>query len=101
MRGQRGYVLFRDDTRIDYDPPRNTMDPRYAACKEHQLACDCREAELSEEIDEYRGEFRAVRRAIVKVLSGHPNGCKCTGCEIARLVGLTHIIMYPQGEVPF
>lgn len=101
MRGQRGFVLFRDDTRVDYDPPRNTMDPRYEACKAHRVACDCREAEYQEEIDEFRGEFAGFRKAVAKVLIGHPHPCACTGCEIASLVGLTHLIKYPQEEVPF
>jgi hypothetical protein len=105
MRGQRGYVLFHDDTRVDYDPPRNTMDPRYVACTKHQVACDCREAEYNEEIDELRSEYFAFRKAIGEALIGHvPETCACTGCQIARRLGLTHLIKYEltRGEkVPF
>lgn len=105
MRGQRGYVVFRDDTRIDYDPPRNTMDPRYAACKSHRVACDCREGEYQEEIHEYRSEYEAMRKAIGEVLAGHQADlCSCTGCKIARLVGLTHVPLLARvadEEVPF
>jgi hypothetical protein len=97
-------VLFQDGTRLDYDPPRNTLDARYVACTKHQVACDCREAEYQEEIAEFRGEFDLVRKALATVLDGHRAiACMCTGCQIARNLGLTHLIKHPEEEeeVPF
>ena len=86
-----------------YEVPRDTRDPRYAACVNHRTACDCREAELSELINELRGELRLVERAVNTVLAGHVTGswldvgeigcwacqgaagvCLCSGCQIAR-----------------
>jgi hypothetical protein len=99
--------------RIAYEVPRDTMDPRYALCTEHHPACDCREAELAEQLGEYRAEQTAARRAAARLLAGHrlkdwqdddkrsraeigdelwwryahgdgPLACQCTGCKLAR-----------------
>lgn len=97
-------VKFSDGTTSGYMPPTNTMDPRYAACIDHHVACDCREADLREDIVEYRAEYHLLKAAIEKVVGDHhtwlppapnPNntgadyeetpGCQCTGCEIVRL----------------
>src|SRR5262245_29381802 len=77
--------------------PKNTMDPRYVACEYHHLACDCREAELSEETQELRWERDHMLRVLREELAGHATWaysnsnerdllaeCKCTGCVIAR-----------------
>lgn len=40
-----------------YDIPKNTLDPRYAACTDHHVACDCREAEHAELVAELHAEF--------------------------------------------
>lgn len=102
MRGQRGFVMFHDDTRLDYEPPRNTMDPRYAACTKHHVACDCREGEYQEEIDELRSEWTQFRTVLATVLDGHrAHYCMCTGCQIARRLGLIHLIKPSKEEVPF
>lgn len=97
-------IRFRDGTTIAYDVPRDTLDNRYAACSDHRPACDCREAHLSEDINEYRENLRAVELAAREVLKGHrvhsfsysydyrtgaynPDDaavCLCTGCQIAR-----------------
>lgn len=87
-----------------YDVPVDTRDPRYAACTDHHIACDCREAELAEQISELRGEYSLLRNAIDTVLAGHPTTadgedrygqpikpCQCTGCQIARA-----IYIYPK-----
>lgn len=77
--------------------PKNSLDPRYAACVDHRTACDCREAGFAEERAEYRAELDEVRRAFEEMLTGHATWvesadgrwderlqCKCTGCQIAR-----------------
>lgn len=76
---------------VVYSVPRNTLDPRYRTCRDHHVACDCREAELAEQINELRMELRDVREAIDAVLVGHltdnyvgQTPCQCTGCQIAR-----------------
>lgn len=90
--------------KVAYVPPRNTLDPRYAACTEHRVACDCREAEHAEEMGEWRAERRELQQAFDEALAGHPTyqwspdgntmtGCMCTGCQIARAV---HI--HPNGQ---
>ncbi len=81
--------------KVVYTPPKNTLDPRYEACTEHRVACDCREAEFAEERDESRAEWQALREAFEEHLAGHPTwlydaegderlSCQCTGCRIAR-----------------
>lgn len=90
-------IRFHDGTRQEYDVPRNTLDPRLEACTYHHPACDCREAELSEQIAEHRGGLKVIADAARDVLAGHaiwayedgPNGersvgCMCTGCQIVR-----------------
>lgn len=91
-------VRFYDGTKISGEPPRNSLDNRYAACRDHHTACDCREAELSEQIHEYASELKLAREVFAEVLAGHNTWghdpvtgdddimarCKCTGCEIAR-----------------
>jgi hypothetical protein len=116
---------------VAYDVPRNTMDARYRACTDHRVACDCREAELSEQLEEHRLEWKAVRDAARRALAGHqvepPDGlkpweerhypvCLCSGCVIQRATGnllnwsdvdhRTGRVNVPQsdwapGEVPF
>ncbi|MBX6386660.1 MAG: hypothetical protein IRZ07_27405 [Microbispora sp.] len=95
--GARGYV----ELPLIAPLPKNTIDPRYAACVEHRTGCDCREAVLAEDRNELRAELDLIRRIFNEVLAGHatwveaPVGrfeerleCKCTGCEIARRAGL-------------
>jgi hypothetical protein len=85
-----------------HDLPRSTLDIRYAACGNHHLACDCREALLAEDIAEYRGMFRQAEQAILAAIEGHQTyaytgssdtgwssaddfgQCKCPACAIAR-----------------
>lgn len=84
---------------VAYTVPRNTLDPRHAACTDHHVACDCREAELNEQLEENRLEWAALRDAARRVLAGHqletPAGledwqrrrykvCMCSGCVIER-----------------
>lgn len=81
---------------VAYTPPKNTLDPRYAACTEHRVACDCREAEFAEHKQEARAEWQRVDDVIVSTLRGHATwprtptdpGCLCTGCQIARRLGI-------------
>lgn len=90
-------IRFRDGTRLAYTQPKDTCDPRWEACTDHRPACDCREAEMTEQIAELRAELNAIREAARLVLSGHPTwvwedgpngereaGCRCTGCLIVR-----------------
>lgn len=89
-----------------YDVPRDTRDPRYPVCVEHHPACDCREAELAEEIGELRMVIKQLEDAVRTVLAGHRVidwdqpwhetrrgrgglACQCTGCQIARRVDLS------------
>lgn len=88
-------VRFRGGARLVADPPRDTLDPRWQRCTEHRTACDCREAERTEQITELAGEIRQVERVAQDLLAGHPihgwseDGyvslrCQCTGCQIVR-----------------
>lgn len=45
--GATGYVV-----------PKDTRDPRWAACADHHVACDCREAQLAELVAELRDELK-------------------------------------------
>lgn len=87
---------------IAYRAPRDTMDPRYAACTNHRVACDCREAEHAEEMAEHRAEWASLRDAARRALAGHqidhPMGltdierlgfplCLCSGCVVHRETG--------------
>jgi hypothetical protein len=90
-------IRFADGTRQAYTPPRNTMDIRYAVCKDHHPACDCREALLAEDVGEYRAMYRDLEQAILAAIKGHQTWayrhdgwddefaqCKCAACDIAR-----------------
>lgn len=95
-------IRFVDGTRQVYAVPRNTMDIRYAACRDHHPACDCREALLAEDIAEYRAMLREAEQAILAAIEGHQTyaytgqsdtgwsaeddfgQCKCPACVIAR-----------------
>jgi hypothetical protein len=90
-----GYRHWRANPKVAYVPPRDTCDPRYAACTEHHVACDCREAEFAEFKSEYRAERADRQEAFDTILAGHRTwqyspdgqtliGCMCTGCQIAR-----------------
>ena len=90
-------ITFHDGTRQVYAVPRDTCDARYAACTDHHPACDCREAERSENVVELRGTIRGIETAVAEVLAGHQTWaytqtgrdtiaeCKCTGCRIVRI----------------
>ena len=83
---------------VTSSPPQNTCDPRYAACTDHHLACDCREAERSEDLHEYRVALRDIGEVLKAATDGHPTfvyvgeerrtdlECRCTGCVVARIV---------------
>jgi hypothetical protein len=119
-------IRFMDGTQQAYTPPRDTMDIRYAACKDHHPACDCREALFAEDFGEFQGERKEVMAAFAAELAGHatwpswqsdPDGpfqvCSCTGCRIARRVRWVRDsidtehdrracrYVTPQEEVPF
>lgn len=85
-----------------YTPPANTLDPRYEACSDHHVACDCREAEHAEYRLEVKSTLAALQAAIDEVCLNHPTTayvegvpCQCSGCVIARAVH-----MLPR-ELPF
>jgi hypothetical protein len=92
-------IMFGDGSRQAYDSPRDTMDIRFAVCRDHHPACDCREAEFAEHHHEFCAERREIEAAFGAVLAGHatwprwtgdPDAsfdvCSCTGCVIARRV---------------
>lgn len=91
--------------------PINTLDPRYDWCANHHTACVCREAEMAENLAEYRSMYKDAVDASREILAGHrtfPDTyqrkfvrwdgnrqvwewefdpaavCSCTGCQIAR-----------------
>ena len=76
---------------VQYTPPRNTIDPRYDACTDHHVACDCREAEFAEYRAEAQADHQLIQAAFDRLLAGHPTRtyddsppCQCSGCQIAR-----------------
>ncbi|SDL74757.1 hypothetical protein SAMN05421874_12878 [Nonomuraea maritima] len=84
--------------------PKNTMDPRWRACADHHPACDCREAELAENLAEVRWERDHMLRVMREELAGHATWayrnnnerdllaeCKCTGCVIVRRIEFASI----------
>jgi hypothetical protein len=92
---------------VNYTPPSDTCDPRWDACHDHHVACDCREAEMSEDRHEWAYERKEIREAVDTILAGHPTythgapnpytgevdpPCQCTGCQLARAI---HV--YPRG----
>lgn len=97
------FGLFGQGGSVNYTPPRDTMDARYLACTGHHVACDCREAEWAEERAERIAHVRELRATFSRVLAGHQvydlnatnpytgeqaKPCMCTGCQIAREVGI-------------
>jgi hypothetical protein len=86
---------------VDRSAPTNTGDPRYRACTDHHLACDCREADLNEQLHEYRSEWQLLRDEMGRAIRGHATvveqedgqpridlQCQCALCEFARVAGL-------------
>lgn len=103
-------IWFVDNTALAYTPPRDTCDIRYAACREHRPACDCREAQFAEHVCELSMELREIKAAIGDALRGHPTFaqidaaqpfsdiaaesgpvCRCTGCVIVRALYREHV----------
>jgi hypothetical protein len=102
FRGSSG-PLRRVPVAVDQPPPTDTCDPRYVACVDHRLACDCREAELGEEVHEWRANFTQAQAVAQEICAAHPTWpdyydrtdagyayepseacCQCTGCQIIR-----------------
>lgn len=81
-----GYVRLYPEIR--YRPPRDTTDPRYTACRQHRVACDCREAHMAEdraEMRAYHDETTRLEQGVDAVLALHagPNEwgrCTAPGC---------------------
>lgn len=108
-------VYFRSQpVAVTSSPPRDTLDPRYDACTDHHLACDCREAEQCERLHEQAVERFELRGRFEVLLDGHPtevylNGdiradlsCHCEGCKLARSLSLVPYtnIRYISGGIP-
>ncbi|MEU7855178.1 hypothetical protein [Nonomuraea sp. NPDC049141] len=85
------------DLVLDRPLPTSTLDPRVAACTNHRVACDCREAVHAEDLHEARGERDLLLGALRDELAGHATRaytalgerdeqaeCKCSGCQIVR-----------------
>lgn len=103
---QSGVARQRIPVNVGQPPPVDTNDPRWLACTDHHLACDCREAEQTEGLREYRADWQKARDAAQEVCAGHPTYpdyydhavgetgdfryvpsgacCQCTGCQIIR-----------------
>ncbi|MGV9666964.1 hypothetical protein [Nocardia niigatensis] len=90
-------VWFRNQPiAVTSSPPRDTTDPRYGACTDHRLACDCREAELAERLTDQLAEVREMRNALMAACTGHPTKvyvdnrprvdleCRCLPCAALR-----------------
>jgi hypothetical protein len=78
-------VRFADGSTSDYKPPFMTVDPRYSACSDHHVGCDCREAHLREDILEFKIEEQKWKTAAEEIVGGHDQDtCMCTGCQIIR-----------------
>lgn len=91
----RGGPRLAPDQSVNYSIPRDTCDPRYRLCIDHHVACDCREAEMAEDRNEWRHARKEQQEAFDQILAGHPTriwsdegntmvGCQCTGCQLAR-----------------
>lgn len=83
---------FNDRTPTTYVPPKDTLDPRYKACTDHRVGCDCREGNWNENVQDVHIELSHYVRAIAQVVGHHPTYgaddeplCQCTGCQILRL----------------
>lgn len=95
VRFRGGGRPFTSSIAVPYDVPRNTLDDRYEQCTDHHVACDCREAEQAEQLNEYQMEDKRLRDTLNEVLAAHDlygtddgrPGCLCTGCQIARKIG--------------
>ncbi|WP_280201897.1 hypothetical protein [Nocardia cyriacigeorgica] len=70
---------------VSSSPPRDTRDPRYLACTDHRLACDCREAEQNEQLTEYRIELRQLRDLFDALTESHPTRVEVDGVRRADL----------------
>lgn len=106
-------IRFWDGTRVAYEPPKNTCDNRYPACREHRPACDCREAHLAEDIAEYRALLKEIQDTVRDVLRDHATWafdgsggwdferrCQCTGCQIARATHMRAMATQMRDGVP-
>ncbi|WFN94140.1 hypothetical protein [Gordonia sihwensis] len=99
-------VYFRNQYAVPVDrtPPRDTVDgDRWAQCTDHHLACDCREAELGEQLRELRSELDLIKHRLTAATEGHPTfveerygsqrrrdlECQCTGCSVTRALAHT------------
>ena len=98
---------------VDRTPPRDTCDGnRWASCTEHHLACDCREAELNEQINELRGEYRLLANALRTAIADHPTfvetragirrrdlECRCDGCVAARRIATNFTLPFYENTI--
>ncbi|WP_280452274.1 hypothetical protein [Nocardia cyriacigeorgica] len=79
-------VRFRgEQVAVTSSPPRDTRDPRYLSCTDHRLACDCREAELAEQLTDYRLEFEQMRDLFDALTESHPTRVEVDGVRRADL----------------
>lgn len=107
-------VYFRNQAiPVERTPPRDTVDGnRWASCTSHHLACDCREAELNEQINELRAERNLVRNALLAATADHPTfvetragqrrrdlECRCDGCVAIRQIGAAHGLSFYENTI--
>lgn len=99
---------------VDRTPPRNTVDgDRWRNCTDHHLACDCREAEQNENLNEMRGEMRLIKDVLAQATVGHPTfvevrqygsrrrdlECQCIACDLIRRLERTSVHVYDNTVV--
>jgi hypothetical protein len=80
-------IRFMDGTAVVYSPPRDTCDPRAYVCSDHHPACDCGEAEWSEQRTEWRlsaSEARQTEQALEAVGELHRSYKPPYGGRICR-----------------
>lgn len=98
-------ITFRDKSQQAYKPPSDTMDPRYAVCTDHHPACDCREAERSEDRNEHKAAMDDAKKIIARLVDAPCPPSRrqdCTTCMDALSSWLQRYeSAYPTTRGPF
>lgn len=97
-------IRFADGSRIAYEPPKNTCDNRYAACRDHHPACDCREALFAEDRQEHRAAIDDARKVIEHLIDAPCPPAERRRCQWCRAALTTWLRRYDSiwaEQVPF